>query len=204
MADAEELQDKTKDELLDLAREQDLAGRSSLNKDELVEALASDSGDGSVSEGGTEVRDPQDLLTSTGDGASDGESEGADERLQEVEDVAPVEADLAATELDFQGPLHLQAPEERIMTGAVNGEQAKEQEELLANRPEGFVGDVTEAGFDADGNLKTTKRTDVDRPTVWDELEAGEAFSVSESGYQTYDSRQDQVLGEKPKKSKSK
>lgn len=45
-----------------------------------------------------------------------------------------------------------QAASERIMTGATSEEEAKEQEALLKNKPEDYVGDVSEAGFDEDGN----------------------------------------------------
>ncbi len=141
-------EDKTKAELLEEAREKEIEGRSSMNKDELAAAL--DEGDGSVSEGGTEVRDAQDLLTPTGQSV-DGEST-ADERLDEIEEDAPESAKLAAVTMDSHGPLILQDPSERIMTGAVNEEQAKEQEKLLKNKPEDWVGDVSEAGFDSDGN----------------------------------------------------
>jgi len=153
------LEDKNKEELLEIAREQDLEGRSSMNKADLVEALGNQ-GDGSVSEGGTEVRDAEDLLTPTGPGTENdqAESEGAQERLDTVKEVSPVAADLVAEELDFQGPLHIQDPRERVMTGAVSEEQAKEQEELLANKPDDFIGDTTEAGFDTEGNHITAKR----------------------------------------------
>lgn len=186
MANREELEQKTKEELLEEARERDLEGRSSMNKEELVDALANDSssdssGDGSVSEGGDEVRDAQDLLTPTGpdrghlqseaeaklsagnptpgEESEDGGSQGADERKAAIEEDNPESAELAAEEMDFSGPLHLQAPEERIMTGAVSEEQAKEQEELLKNKPDDYVGNVTEAGFDSDGNLVDGRAT---------------------------------------------
>lgn len=185
MANREELEQKTKEELLEEARERDLEGRSSMNKEELVDALASDSssdssGDGSISEDGDEVRDAKDLLTPTGpyrgdkqseaeaklsagnptpgDESEDGGSQGADERKSAIEEDNPESAELAADEMDFSGPLHLQAPEERIMTGAVSEEQAKEQEDVLSNKPDDYVGNVTEAGFDDDGNLKAGRR----------------------------------------------
>jgi hypothetical protein len=62
---------------------------------------------------------------------------------------AAKEADLA---LDASGPLHLEPPHTREMTGAVSEEHAKEQEEVLKNKPEDYVGSVSEAGFDEDGN----------------------------------------------------
>lgn len=189
MADREELEQKNKDELLEHARERELEGRSSMNKEELVNALAddgsSDSNDGSVSEGGSEVRDAEDLLTPTGpyrgdqqseaeatlsagnpvpgEESEDGGSQGAEERMDALEEKTPVAADLAAEEMDFAGPLHLQSPEERIMTGAVSEEQAEEQKKLLENKPDDHVGNVTEAGFDEDGN-SNVRRVSVVEP----------------------------------------
>ena len=116
-------EEKSKAELLEEARARDIEGRSSMNKDELAEALSSDEQESS-----------------------------ADERLAEVEEDAPETAKLAAVTMDKHGPLILQDPSERIMTGAVSEEQAKEQEKLLKNKPEDWVGDVSEAGFDEDGN----------------------------------------------------
>jgi len=166
MANREELEQKTKEELLELARERDLEGRSGMNKEELVDTLSSSDsssdaeGDGSVSEGGDEVRDAEDLLTPTGE-SEDGESEGVEERQnaasQYYPESAPKEGSLAYA-MDAAGPLHIQSPEERIMTGAVSEEQAKEQEKLLANKPDDYVGDVTEAGFDEDGNVRVAGR----------------------------------------------
>lgn len=145
------MSEKTKAELLEEAREKEIEGRSSMNKDELAAAVEdADGGDGSVSEGGDEVRDAVDLLTPTGESV-DNEST-ADERLEEIEEDAPETAKLAAVTMDSHGPLILQDPSERIMTGAVSEEHAKEQEKLLKNKPEDHVGDVTEAGFDSEGN----------------------------------------------------
>lgn len=205
MANREELEQKTKEELLEEARERDLEGRSSMNKDELVDALASDSGssDGEkVSEGGDEVQDAEDLLTPTGPyrGHLQNEAEAAlsagnpvpgeddrpvnpdaDERMQDLEEKTPEAAKLAAEELDYAGPLHLQSPEERIMTGAVSEEQAEEQKKLLANMPEGYVGEVTEAGFDEDGNVKTTRRLQAPLVEVVDE-EAADSVGKESRG----------------------
>jgi hypothetical protein len=64
------------------------------------------------------------------------------EAAEKLDDEALEEADLA---LDASGPLHLQDPAEREMTGAVSEEQAKEQEATLAG-VEDLHGSVSEAG----------------------------------------------------------
>lgn len=136
MATKEELQSKSKEELLELARERDVEGRSGMNKDELASALADDSS------------------------SEEGKSEGSEERLEAVkEEAGEAHADLVTEELDEKGPLHVQAPSERIMTGAVNEEQAKEQEKILkeADLPEGYVGDVTESGEPVDATTDVQK-----------------------------------------------
>lgn len=134
MATHEELRAKTKEELVELARERDLEGRSGLNKEELVDALA--------------------------DGDEKSTSQGADERKAELEEKTPEAAELAAEEMDLQGPLHLQSPEERIMTGAVSEDQAKEQEQLLADKPDNHVGEVTDAGYNTKGDVKPVSVTE--------------------------------------------
>lgn len=89
------------------------------------------------------------------EGSSDAEKEdlspSGQEALEEMgeDSEAAKEADLA---LDASGPLHLESPSVREMTGAVSEEHAKEQEELLKDKPEDYVGSVSEAGFDEDGN----------------------------------------------------
>lgn len=120
--------DKTKDELLELAKERDLAGRSGLNKDELAKALEEDDNSPEGEEG---------------DGLSESSQEAYDELDDESKDLADVEA-------DEKGPLKLESPYERIVTGAVNEEQAKEQEAVRAKLPDEYVGDYTEAVSDAD------------------------------------------------------
>jgi hypothetical protein len=58
--------------------------------------------------------------------------------------VAAEEADLR---LDASGPLHLQDPAQRVMTGAVNEDHAEEQAKLVEeNKPEGYTGEVNELG----------------------------------------------------------
>jgi hypothetical protein len=79
--------------------------------------------------------------------------EGQDALEQVGEDSAyATESDLA---LDASGPLHFENPASRVMTGAVNEAHAKEQEKALKDKPDDWVGDVTESGFDKDGNVKT-------------------------------------------------
>lgn len=129
MATKEELESKTKEELVELARERDVEGRSGMNKEELVNALAEDD---SSSE-------DEDRAT----------NEGFAERLETVkEEAGEAHADLVADELDEKGPLHVEAPSEREMTGAVSEEQAEEQKELLEDKPDDYVGPVSAAGFE--------------------------------------------------------
>lgn len=56
---------------------------------------------------------------------------------------AAKEADLA---LDASGPLHLQSPSERVMTGALTEAHAEEQKELVGDVPEDYVGHILEDG----------------------------------------------------------
>lgn len=143
----EELLEKNKDELVELARERELEGRSGMSKEELAEALADDSS--------SDVK---------ADDEFDAEDEANDENNPDVvenlspegqealEEMEPEQAEEAALALDASGPLHLESPSQRMMTGAVSEDHAKEQEELLKDKPEDFVGNVTEAGFDDEGN----------------------------------------------------
>lgn len=153
MASKEELLEKNKSELMELAQERELEGRSGMSKEELAEALADDSSsDRTVSE--------------------EEEAAVADEKLAEIEEQAGSEhAELAADEMDAPGPLHLESPSQRVMTGAVNEEQAKEQEELLKNKPEDWTGDTTEAGFDAKGNA-VVKPSDEEQAALTERREA--------------------------------
>lgn len=141
MASKEELLEKNLDELKEMAKDADLEGRSKMGKEELAEALADDSSSDEADADESAVLD------------AEASEEAAEERLETVEEEAgPVAAELSAhEELDVQGPLVTGKPSERIMTGAVSEEHAEEQAELLANQPEDYVGDVSEAGFDEDG-----------------------------------------------------
>lgn len=156
--------DKTKAELLEEAQKRNLEGRSSLDKDGLVAALEADdakSADDSESDG--EVTDAVDLLTPS-NAAEDGSEAVADgdevtedgelvgptvtdedqENFDKVGEVGDEYQDLVDTRLATHGPLTIENPENRIMTGAVNEEQAKEQEAIFAELPDGFVGDLPE------------------------------------------------------------
>lgn len=161
MASAEELANNhTKEELVEKAKEAELSGYSTKNKDELAEALAN-----LDNEGGAQTL--QDDGTPQAEAKSAGYlSEGSDEdnpevvsnlspegqeALADMGDEAAEKADLA---LDASGPLHLENPADRVMTGAVSEDHAKEQEKALEGKPEDWTGDTTEAGFDDDGNAK--------------------------------------------------
>jgi hypothetical protein len=151
----------TKEELLEKAKELDIEGRSSMNKEELEKAVADAEGsssDGSETEqkGGSDTsafgaggKDTE-ASDATSEEVQEGLSSQGEEALEEMgeDSEAASEADIA---LDASGPLHLEAPHLREMTGAVSEEHAKEQEELLKNKPDDYVGSVSEAGFDEDG-----------------------------------------------------
>jgi len=149
MADYNE---KTVEELKDEAKSRDLHGYSNKNKDELVALLEeSDQGDGSSeSDSAAETRDEDGEPTLGHDSeASDAQnpdvvselSPEGQEALEEMGDdsVAAEEADLA---LDASGPLHLEKPSERLMAGAVNEDEAKEQEKLVGELSEDHVGNI--------------------------------------------------------------
>lgn len=159
----------TKEELLEKAKELEIEGRSSMNKEELEKAVSeaeSSSSEPQVDEEAAEAA----AANETGFSSDGKDSEASDPQNEEVvEELSPEgqealeemgadseSAELADLAADASGPLHLQAPSERIMTGAVNEEHAKEQEEALASKPEDFVGDVTEAGFD-DGKAASAR-----------------------------------------------
>lgn len=148
----------TKEELLEKAKELELEGRSTMSKDELEKAVGEAEGSSTVSSGkDSEASDPkneevQEALSPSGQDALAEMGEDSE---------AAKEADIA---LDASGPLHLEAPHEREMTGAVSEEHAKEQEELLKNKPEDYVGSISEAGFDSDGKPAQTSATPKGQP----------------------------------------
>jgi hypothetical protein len=124
----------TKEELLERARELEVEGRSGMGKDELAKA----------------VRKAEKAAKTETDVVPSEESEELEqERLDTVEEEAgPETRELVAEELDTAGPLLVQPPSERIMTGAVTEDQAEEQEEILSDKPEGVhPAFVTEAGY---------------------------------------------------------
>lgn len=132
----------TKEELLEQAKDLDVAGRSSMSKEELEKAVAD--AQGSFEGKDSAASDPHNPEV------QEGLSPSGQEALDElgVDSEAAAQADLA---LDASGPLHLESPSDREMTGAVSEEHAKEQEAALEGKPEDFTGRVTEAGFNEDG-----------------------------------------------------
>lgn len=62
----------------------------------------------------------------------------------EYQSLSDEEKQLADLALDARGPLSVQSPYGRVMTGAVSEEQAAEQEAERAKLPEDFVGDIPE------------------------------------------------------------
>ena len=94
-----------------------------------------------------EEKTKAELLDEAKDLDVEGRSSMKKDELAEAVEEAKAEA-----EPYVKTPLVKQAPSERIMTGATSEEEAKKQEALLKNKPEDYVGDVSEAGFDEDGN----------------------------------------------------
>lgn len=145
--------EKTKDELVEEAKSRELSGYSTLNKADLVALLEEDDakGESSDEESAEEADDSSESPLGADSEASDEEnpevvenlSEEGQEALEEMGDEQAAEADLA---LDASGPLHLQKPSERLMGGAVSEEHAQEQEELVGDVDEDYVGDFSEAG----------------------------------------------------------
>lgn len=146
----EELRELNVEQLKDEARRLEVSGFSTMLKEDLVDAVADAEGSSDDQAVGhnSEASDPQN------EEVQEGLSPEGQDALEEYgEDSAYVEeSDLA---LDASGPLHFESPARREMTGAVSEEHAKEQEELLKNKPDDYVGLVTEAGFDEDGNVIT-------------------------------------------------
>lgn len=160
----------TVEELRERAKELDIEGRSSMNKDELEKAVANAEGSSNSDAGQQEQARAESEVEAQNEGAAtkkDVEAEASathhseasdldnpevvsdlspagQEAASQMGDVAKEEADAA---LDASGPLHLQSPEHRVMTGAVNEAHAKEQAEIAKDVPEDYVGDLTEAGL---------------------------------------------------------
>jgi len=83
-------------------------------------------------------------FASEGSDASDEDvvAEVSPEGQEALAEMGDAEAALADVAGDASGPLHLEKPSERIMGGAQSEEQAKEQEELLKDLDEDYVGNV--------------------------------------------------------------
>lgn len=143
--------DMKKDELLKEAQKRDLSGRSGMDRDELQAALEAD--DNASDEGSDNEVDGTKPETQVGfdSEASDpdvvGDEVAGQEALAEMEPEQAAQADLA---LDASGPLVLDKPSNRIMAGATSEAEAKEQEKLLSDLPEDFVGNVL-----GDGSVAT-------------------------------------------------
>lgn len=135
----------TVEELRERAKELDVEGRSGMNKEELEKAVADAESGSSSGDETTDVSSGHESEASDLDNPAvqEGLSPEGQKAAGELGDEAKELADAA---LDASGPLHLQSPHDRIMTGAVNEEHAKEQEEALKDVPDDYVGDVTEAG----------------------------------------------------------
>jgi hypothetical protein len=146
--------DKNKEELVELLDGQsddsadDVSAEEAAHQEKL-DALNEDA----VHEGSKELAEEdagEDFGPVSGGYASEGSDAGNEdvvaevspegqEALAEMEDNQAALADVAG---DASGPLHLEKPSERIMAGAVSEEEAEEQEELLKDLPEDYVGNV--------------------------------------------------------------
>jgi hypothetical protein len=159
----------TKEELKERAKELEIEGRSTMSKPELEEAVGQ-------AEGSDEATVGKDSEASDADNPEVVENlspEGQD-ALADMGEEAKDEADLA---LDASGPLHLQSPQERVMTGAVSEEHAKEQESMVEMPEEGHTGNFTEAGE----LLSTTgSRVDSERGSKKDNLGEGDDRELHE------------------------
>jgi hypothetical protein len=102
-------------------------------------------------------------------------SDSGQEALADMDEASKDEADLA---LDASGPLVLQHPDERVMTGAVSEEHAEAQKEATKDLPDDYVGEVTESGNLASKEAVKKEQEDViDFPPPLAGREAQEAHS---------------------------
>lgn len=147
--------EKSVEELRELAAERELEGRSKLTtKDKLVAALEeSDSTQGQDEPRGASWGTLGPEQEGHDSPASDPQDSAVVSELSDEGETALIElgddsesAQLADLALDASGPLHLQSPSERVMVGAVNEAQAKEQTKKIGDVPEDFVGDFREDG----------------------------------------------------------
>lgn len=138
--------EKTVDELKDEAKSRDLSGYSDKNKKDLVALLEEDDAKGQSE------AEPLGAQSEASDADNpevvENLSPEGQQALGELSPEAVEQADLA---LDASGPLKLQPPSERLAVGAVNEEQAKEQEELFKDLPDDHVGNLREDGFTGEG-----------------------------------------------------
>jgi hypothetical protein len=184
---------RTKEELLERARELEVEGRSDMNKAELEAAVAeaeakegdSEEAEGKRSDEELEERgvDPDAAEELESDVLSPAEAEeAAEERLDVVEEEAGEEtAELVEGDLDKHGPLLTQPPSQRVMTGAVSEEHAKEQEELLSEQ-EHKTGLVTESGDQVSYDLSGYNPNDVKQEDVIDYPEPRQEGDAGRSG----------------------
>lgn len=141
--------EKTKEELVEEARQRELSGYSTKNKDELVSLLEeNDASQGTATQDGStpdnelpasdlDNPDVRANLSPSGQEAADRFEETGQEALKDEADAA----------LDASGPLHLQSPDERVMTGAVSEQNAEEQRKIIKdNSPKDHVGPHSESG----------------------------------------------------------
>lgn len=150
------------------ASERELEGRSKLTKKEdLVAALeADDASKGDESEDGASASEEQEELREELDeyveerneeegddrptigfesDASDPDNPVVDRAMEdkpEYEDLSEEDKELADLALDASGPLNVESPYGRIMTGAVSEEDAAEQEKEVGKLPEEYPKDL--------------------------------------------------------------
>lgn len=148
----------SKEELLELARERDIQGRSNLDKEGLVKAHE----EFDASSEDAELEEFSDEEEAELEESLEGEDAEAFDQAGEVGEATQDAVDLS---LAASGPFVLERPENRIVTGAVNEEQAAEQEAQRAKLGDDFVGDfpefVTDEVAEAAQGPRTVNQEDV-------------------------------------------